>query len=84
MAGAFALAMIAPATTAFAQHGQRRHHDGDRARVSHQESNGQHMRRWRHPGNSRPGPAIPEPTGALAFGLGLLAIGTATRRRERR
>jgi hypothetical protein len=69
VAGTFAIAALATATTALA------------------DGNG---RRWwrpnhpNHPPRTKPGPAIPEPTAALAFGLGLAAVGIATRKRENR
>lgn len=90
IAGVFAVATIATATTAFAQHGHqdRGNRSWDRPPVSSWGSGGRgpihHPPRWGRPGTPRPGPAIPEPTAALAFGLGLLAVGTATRRRARR
>lgn len=65
VAGTFALAALATATTASAD---RRGWWNPRPR----------------PPATKPGPAIPEPTAALAFGLGLLAVGAATRRREKR
>lgn len=43
-----------------------------------------HRRHHRRPNIDRPVPAIPEPTGALAFAAGLFAVTAATRKRAQR
>jgi len=64
---AFVLAIMALATTADA---------GNKGK-------GKGYAKGNRPRVDRPMPSVPEPTAALAFGAGLLAISAATRRRGR-
>jgi len=99
VAVAFVLSLVAVANTASAGRNSDRDRDRDRYSDRDRDRDRDHKSRdhkyksrdhkW-HPGhtsrdcNNQKPPVVPEPTSALVFGAGLLAVSAATRRREAR